>query len=768
MAESLRERSGALGGLLRASPRTAGLATLHDIPDSPPRRLPQDELIPRLGDFFALEIRREASFVESPDLTLLTGQDYRNRVSVSEILDNDDWMAAWRASLYVQKCRICNNMDPRGHPHSRVFRSNAGASMKLISVLDLKDFHDQMDNLRRNGIETCGYCDALRRAATVVLRSRGWLGSLQDLQLSSLTLVEGQPALLSMDIWEEGRNKSVGVEIFKLNGPNDVPGLGALGRASCISRNAAADAGMSFVAACLEECEETHMCRLSEACLPKRVLKIEKHNSDGEDRGRFSIRLYIPKEDEIGAYAALSHRWGDEKILVTKKGNMSTMQRGIDWKDLPRTFQDAIQVTHHLGLQYLWVDSLCIIQDDDVDWKTEAPKMGDIYYRAFITIAAVSSVSGGQSFLQNRPVVYDPVPVKFYGPRKASLGRRMMSKVGIRRPHQLFAKLTWQSSSAEPVVGGWSRTDMWNYRVPGPLSMRGWTLQERLMATRIAHFTDEGIIWECMRASKWEDGRSPLPSLIGRWCEFLPGRMASRPTPGMNYPQNCGEKEFSYIQEANRTQLYAEAIKMRSNLQVWWHQILSEYSRRSFTLRKDILYALSGIAERMYNFIQAPYLAGFWADRFLESLCWRPSTLFSSGLRVPPLPQEDSVPGMPSWSCLSICHPIEFAVMDHPGIFDWRCSFLRCDFAPLYNLTRKDFSALRGCKVVLEGLVMEMDLVYPKLWEAASAISGSLKSITGDRAVLVSDAPLIEDTAVNAAGERIRTVFSVLALRNFT
>jgi hypothetical protein len=196
---------------------------------------------------------------------------------------------------------------------------------------------------------------------------------------------------------------------------------------------------------------------------------------------------------------------------------------------------------------------------------------------------------------------------------------------------------------------------------------------------------------------------------------------------------------------------------MRGNLQVWWHQILTEYSRRKFTYHKDILYALSGIAERMYMFIEAPYLAGFWADRFLETLCWRPSISFDN-LKVPPLPEKDPIPGMPSWSCLSICHPIGFAVMDHPGVFDWKCSFLHCDFAPVHNLTGKDFSALRGRKVVLEGLVMEMELVYPKLWKAASAISGSLKSIAGHHARLITDAPLLEDTTVNAAGEQIGTV----------
>jgi hypothetical protein len=354
-------------------------------------------------------------------------------------------------------------------------------------------------------------------------------------------LVEEQPAVLSMDVWVEGGKKSVGVQVFKPKEQNDIPGLGALGRASRVSRNAGDDACMRFVTTCLKECEETHMCRLGEKSLPKRVLKIEKDDFDGEKQGRFSIQLYIPEEDEIGAYAALSHCWGPEKLLATKKGNISTLQRGIEWKCLPRTFQDAIQVTHRLDLQYLWVDSLCIIQDDEEDWKTEAPKMGDIYYGAFITIAAASSASGNQSFLQDRPVFCDPVPVKFYGPHKASWGRRMMSKVGVRRPDQLFAKLTWRTSSAEMVVAGWSRTDPWNYCVPGPLSARGWTLQERVMATRIAHFTDEGIIWECMKESKWEDGSSPLPSLLGRWCEFLPCVMARQPRPGMNSPLNCCE-----------------------------------------------------------------------------------------------------------------------------------------------------------------------------------------------------------------------------------
>src|SRR2546421_28580 len=83
--------------------------------------------------------------------------------------------------------------------------------------------------------------------------------------------------------------------------------------------------------------------------------------------------------DLTGRYATLSHCWGEHLPLVTTKDNLLERQRGIYWSDLPRSFQDAIVTTAEQGLRYLWIDSLCIVQDDQCDWDEHASSMAEIY-----------------------------------------------------------------------------------------------------------------------------------------------------------------------------------------------------------------------------------------------------------------------------------------------------------------------------------------------------------------------------------------------------
>jgi hypothetical protein len=88
--------------------------------------------------------------------------------------------------------------------------------------------------------------------------------------------------------------------------------------------------------------------------------------------------------DPPAKYAALSHCWGLYPLLTTTTSNISSHssrppgRSGIPLSSLPRTFRDAILIKRALGLRYLWIDSLCIIQDSDVDWEREWALMGEI------------------------------------------------------------------------------------------------------------------------------------------------------------------------------------------------------------------------------------------------------------------------------------------------------------------------------------------------------------------------------------------------------
>ncbi|KIN06927.1 hypothetical protein OIDMADRAFT_108060, partial [Oidiodendron maius Zn] len=96
-------------------------------------------------------------------------------------------------------------------------------------------------------------------------------------------------------------------------------------------------------------------------------------------------------EDRIGSYAALSYCWGKSekecKYLTTNE-NLEQRQEAVDISTFPKTFTDAIAVCRHLGIRFLWIDLLYIIQGNKSDWETESKRIGDIYSNATVTIAA--------------------------------------------------------------------------------------------------------------------------------------------------------------------------------------------------------------------------------------------------------------------------------------------------------------------------------------------------------------------------------------------
>ena len=90
------------------------------------------------------------------------------------------------------------------------------------------------------------------------------------------------------------------------------------------------------------------------------------------------VRLY-ETEQELAHYTTLSHCWGKKHIVTTTKATLEQRKLEVPWLLLSRTFQDAITITRELGIRYIWIDSLCIIQDDKEDWERVSAKMAEIY-----------------------------------------------------------------------------------------------------------------------------------------------------------------------------------------------------------------------------------------------------------------------------------------------------------------------------------------------------------------------------------------------------
>ena len=294
-------------------------------------------------------------------------------------------------------------------------------------------------------------------------------------------------------------------------------------------------------------CDKTHrMCQIAtEPRLPKRVLDL----SIGH------IRL-METDGQTGQYVALSHCWGDSRPpCLTTRANLAANMEEISWDSLPKTFQDSILVCRKLGIDYLWIDSICIIQDDDIDWMLESAKMASVYHGSYLTICATSALSDDiglwTAFSQG-------APVKKFSIRLESQNFQIYTRTKdeVRAVH-LDCKF---NTALRP------RTHALN-----PLLSRGWTYQEALISPRLLHFGYGEILWQCPE------------QLI---CE------CSDEQVGNSIYLVRSERERRLF----RKLLNDEPGQSTSDA---WRLFVQDYSGLQHTFAKDVLPALSGVA-RMY------------------------------------------------------------------------------------------------------------------------------------------------------------------------
>ncbi|OTA77272.1 hypothetical protein M434DRAFT_402379 [Hypoxylon sp. CO27-5] len=219
-----------------------------------------------------------------------------------------------------------------------------------------------------------------------------------------------------------------------------------------------------MVASWQRKCLEAHPnCAKvrSDGRLPTRVVDI------GEDENA-QMRLYESK-GEKASYTALTHCWGGPIPSNTTRANITERLSTININDMPQNFRDAIEVTRILGMRYLWIDALCIIQDSKTDWLNEAGKMSSVFAGATLVLSALDAETSTDGFLKQYRIPLAVINDE-YGVQK------MLPKIN-------------------------------DYLLTCPLVRRGWCMQERLLATRLLHFGKDQMFWECQTQLMAEDGR---------------------------------------------------------------------------------------------------------------------------------------------------------------------------------------------------------------------------------------------------------------------
>ena len=181
-------------------------------------------------------------------------------------------------------------------------------------------------------------------------------------------------------------------------------------------------------------------------------------------------------------YAALSYCWGRDQIYKLEKRNVEAWCIEMPHTRLPQTIKDAVQVTMGLGLDYLWVDALCIIQDSDSDKAEEISRMGDIYEQAHVSISAARALAVWDGFLHSR---YIPGERGFRMPFTSSDGR-------------LSSVVLWKGRDL----------DTWE-----PIHRRAWWLQESILSPRVLEYGTHTIRWHCAHTRK----NISLPQFDAGW-----------------------------------------------------------------------------------------------------------------------------------------------------------------------------------------------------------------------------------------------------------
>jgi Heterokaryon incompatibility protein (HET) len=367
-----------------------------------------------------------------------------------------------------------------------------------------------------------------------------------------------------------------------------------------ISGDTSSDQAFNWAAQQFKTCLEGHKsCRRQpHTKLPTRILELSS-----EDGSLKHVQL-VETHGECASYACLSHCWGAAQLIKTTKLTMRTHKNYIDLAALPPTFLQAMEFIWRLGIRYLWIDSLCIIQDDPEDWQRESGVMCSVYQNSMLTIAATKSPdSRGGCFTQALPDYFGHV-------------LRGIDEDGA--PYEIFVRrklLHWGSLAAV------TDTDAPLIQAIAPLLRRGWVYQERLLSPRVLHFGSQELLWECSETFCCECSSSKAGAF-----DELEGE-----PPKILHAKALAKQSFPVI--TNR-----------------WRFLVMEYSGLSLTFPSDRLPALSGLAKEFMQHRSDQYLAGMWMDSMVKDLTWHPK-------RVRQRPKKWRAP---TWSWASVDSAVNF------------------------------------------------------------------------------------------------------------
>lgn len=339
---------------------------------------------------------------------------------------------------------------------------------------------------------------------------------------------------------------------------------------------------------------------MREPLFPTRLLEIQSNDALHD-----LIRLIEPRGLQLeGTYVALSYCWGGEEFQTWKltTSNISHLREGVLVSELPRTFREAIEITQALGKRYLWIDALCILQDEMgiEDWRTESVLMEAYYFNSFCTIAATVSGDVTQGLFRERNSDAFDMPVLPLHNDQA----RVESCV-------LLDASGWDPTEGNRAV----------------LSRRAWVWQERLLSRRVVHFGRDQIAFECRHglATELHPRRSTAVNVLSV-KDIDPDSARMR-------------KHYRHVDQSDK------------GYQLWAN-IMSKYSASKLTKAEDKAVAIFSVGQSFARTLKDDYFLGMWLNDLRRQLLWTcmDATYPPRDFRILPPRKYDNIP---TWSWLS-------------------------------------------------------------------------------------------------------------------
>ncbi|KAJ3455290.1 hypothetical protein MRS44_013890 [Fusarium solani] len=518
--------------------------------------------------------------------------------------------------------------------HDRVWRLN-------ILLFEGEDAVAKLDASRRRGCPLCNVIWAALESAEPLWATNEFRGT------GSKNLLRESRQHASAEEHKPGIKLTVQVEgEMRIKDGRRTSGVywemksKGYGKARAAVRNRAdCDENIDMIKGWLGECTEAH-----ESCftrpgdktfLPTRVIDIGPSNDSEPIQPRLVMSDFL---DPNTTYFALSYCWGTDRgktVLKTTRDNLPLHLKTIETAKLNRTYIDAMELIRKLGYRYIWIDALCIIQDDRSDFEVECDGDGGCFLPR--------DAEGAKA------VTYRAINQRY---------RRSLESADYFNAHPDSADLT-----IYPSFGPWIKGIN-----QGPVFRRGWCLQEREMSPRVLHFTKSRILWECRETIASEDA----PEMVSKAARDL--ELGSY----LSTARLLDDEKTTVTLKTKGGTIY-EGSK--------WPRIVEAYSHRSLSVVADKLPAISGLAATVA--LQRPddtYLAGIWRSELLKGISWVPAkraerlpvdglgsgsdtdtvilsakALTEPGLRTeekwPPEPVD---PDIPSWSWVAHDGPIRF------------------------------------------------------------------------------------------------------------